>query len=153
MPVEIKWSVRLQGTFSSHPSASWDMPSCGGCEQIPLGLCCDTLGWWWGGSEGRGKCSHFSAHVLQCPSTFPQMRLLLQVTLRSSCTEIFLHNWGVVFSAWENCCGLACTPHTMQTRCCQEKTGFKPLQSALDEEGGWATGAVKLITLVQDHLL
>lgn len=116
MQVEIKWCFRLQWTFSNHHSASWDMLSCGGCEQTPVLLLCDTPGlvvlWEW----GQGGTQPFLSSCLAEPQYLPS-----NPSAPTGYIEVFLHGWGVVFSAWESRCGLTCTHHTMQTGCCRQK--------------------------------
>lgn len=87
MQVEIKRFVRLQWTFSSHPSSSWDMPSCGGSEQIPVLLCCATSGllvvWEW----GEGGTQPFLSSCLAVPQYLPS-----NPSAPTGYTEIFLHD-------------------------------------------------------------
>lgn len=108
------------------------MSSCGGCEQTPVVLCCDILGWWWCGSEERGHA--VISQLTSCSAPVPSLKSICSCRLP----------WGVLFCAWESCRGLACTCHTMQTGCCLQKRGFRPSHSALDKEEGQLQGQLNL---------
>lgn len=133
MQVEIKWCFRLQWSFSSHHSASWDVHSCGGCEQIPVVLGCGTPGlvvlWEW----GEGRTQPFLSSCLAVSST-PSLKSICSYRLHwdlSSRLRSCIFCLGKLL--WLN----LHTPYNV-------KRGFKPSQSALDKKESQLQGQLNL---------
>lgn len=86
MQAEIKWCFRLQWTFSNHHSASWDMLSCGGCEQTPVLLLCGAPGLVVLWERGQGGTQPFLSSCLAEPQYLPS-----NPSAPTGYTEVFLH--------------------------------------------------------------
>jgi len=142
MSVEINWSGGLQSTFSNRGARP-----AGTCSAVasvswpPWHPCCGTSQPRWRRADGAQCCCGGGAGkrghaAIPCPVSCsaphcPNASLHSNPSASASCSEIFLHYWGTVFSAYESC-----THHAMQTWCCQQK-------GALDHHGQpWARGRV-----------